>query len=303
MRVPLAEIKSSVHDIEAGQNWTLSATCFRNEKSSPQAPVVLISSAAAMPRGFYAAFAQHLAASGAHAVVIYDYRGIVDSAGDQARWHELTMRDWALLDFPALANWCKDTFPTRPLVGLGHSYGGQALGLCGCSALFERYMTVATQSGHWRLTDEPLSVWVKTQIIGKFLAKLLGHIPAWAGFGLKLPGGIFLEWAKWVNTPDYFMSDPNLPEVSRYKDVNLPLLSLGLTDDTWGTEAAVSNFMLAYENAELRRFWLDPIPDSKIGHFRFFRPENKDHCWPIAENFMLRGEWPEGLKESARKPD
>jgi len=282
--------------VEAGENWLLSATRFQSEASKPNAPVVLISSAAAMPQGFYAAFAEHLVKSGAHAVITYDYRGIVGSAGDHTRWPELRMRDWGVLDFPAMAKWCKDQYPARPLVGMGHSYGGQALGLCGCSNLFERYATAATQSGYWRAVDEPYSVWFKTQVVGKTFAKLLGRIPSWAGFGLTLPGTIFNEWAKWVNTPDYFMSDPLLPETRNFKDVTLPFLSIGLTDDKWGTRRAIEEFMANFTEADLRQIWLSPEANKTIGHFRFFRPENSETCWPVATEFLLEGKWPDAAE-------
>ena len=39
------------------------------------------------------------------------------------------MRDWAFLDMTGVVGWSQDQFPGRKLVGVGHSFGGQALGL------------------------------------------------------------------------------------------------------------------------------------------------------------------------------
>ena len=149
--------------IEAPQEWNLATTLFTPTSPAnqrPSSPTILLSSAAGVPRAIYSNFARHLVQSGAAAVMIYDYRGMGGSAGDKKRWPELRMFHWAQHDFPACAQWLRNEFPNHPLVGMGHSFGGQALGLSGASHLFERYATVATMSGYWRGLDTPYKVWV-----------------------------------------------------------------------------------------------------------------------------------------------
>ncbi|MFD0918008.1 alpha/beta fold hydrolase [Pseudahrensia aquimaris] len=276
-----------------GDDWFLAGTLFESAQHNA-GPAILLSGAAAIPRGFYAAFAQHLVERGARAVLIYDYRGMGDSASPRFRWSELAMKDWALLDFPAAAKYLRDRFPDNELVGIGHSYGGQALGLSGISELFTRYATVATMSGYWRDTAEPLSIYLKTQIVGNSLAKLMGRIPKWGGLGEEMPGRIFIDWTRWIAQPNYFFDDTDLPEISRFRDVTLPFLSVRISDDTWGTKRAVEHFMSHYENADLRHFSLKTTAEKPIGHFAWFRPRNAEH-WPMVVNFALAGKWPDGV--------
>ena len=63
---------------ETSDRFPLHATLFHG---SGNGPLALISSAAAVPRGFYAKFAEHLVARhGIRAALTYDYRGV--AAGD-----------------------------------------------------------------------------------------------------------------------------------------------------------------------------------------------------------------------------
>lgn len=279
--------------ISAPNDWKLSGTLFEpTVPAAKEQPVILISGAAAVPHRFYTAFAQNLVEHGAAAVLTYDYRGIAKSGGERKRWPELQMKDWALLDLPAVANFLTNKFPNHPLVGLGHSYGGQALGLCITEKPFERYATIATMSGYWRGVDTPYQVWLQTQIFGKFLSNTLGYIPKWGGIGETMPGKIFLDWARWINSPDYFFSDHGLPEVERFKNVTLPFLSVGIADDDWGTARAISSFMKHYSNADFQQHWISPGESGKIGHLGYFRQRHRDTHWPAVTQFLISGNWP-----------
>ena len=282
-------LQDDIH-IPAPNDWDLAATVFSNAESA--GPIVMISAAAGVPHYFYANFAKHLVESGAHAVITYDYRGMGQSAGDKARWPELRMKDWALLDFPTVAEYLTQRFPNREFVGLGHSYGGQALGLCGISEQFARYATVATMSGYWRDLGNPYVLWFKTQVVGRLLPKLLGHVPKALSVGEAFPGTIMLDWSNWISQPDYFFSDPDLPETARYEDVRLPLLSVGLEDDPWGNEKSIGTFMPRYTNADLRQHWIAPTSSGEIGHLGYFRKKHKTDHWSVVTDFVLSEKWP-----------
>lgn len=283
--------------INAPNEWQLLGTIFE-ATDNPSGPAILISGAAAIPQGFYAEFAKSLIEKGARAVLMYDYRGMGKSAGSKERWPELKMKDWAVLDFPAAAHFLKDRFPDNPLIGIGHSYGGQALGLSGVSHLFQRYVTVATMSGYWKGTDEPIGVWLKTQLIGKCLAKVMGRVPKWGGLGSEMPGSIFLDWGRWIASPDYFFSDPHTPEVSKFSDVTIPYLAIGISDDHWATKRAVDSFMRHYKNADLQTLWLTPDKGDSIGHFSYFRPRHA-HYWNLVSDFVFTGVWPDEAESYA----
>lgn len=141
--------------IDTPDGYVLPATLFESNAGLPgDGPLILISSATAVPRRFYRRFAQYLADNGARAVMTYDYRGM-NGAMTWSQAHNARMSDWAIADFPAAVDALCCRFPEHQLSGLGHSFGGQALGLSGTAERFLRYMTLAAGSGYAGFTRQP----------------------------------------------------------------------------------------------------------------------------------------------------
>src|SRR5437588_12786038 len=65
---------------------------------------VLISSATAVKRGYYDAYARHLAGEG-FTVVTYDYRGIGGSRPARLAGFRARLRDWGQLDLAGVLDW------------------------------------------------------------------------------------------------------------------------------------------------------------------------------------------------------
>jgi len=115
------------HRIPAADGYSLAASHF---DASPTDTVVLINSATAVPRQFYERLASYFQSRGWSAVT-YDYRGIGESKPRSLRGFNATMRDWALLDMTAVVNWVDRELSPERLFAIGHSFGGQALGMIG----------------------------------------------------------------------------------------------------------------------------------------------------------------------------
>jgi predicted alpha/beta hydrolase len=274
----------------ANDGCALSGTLFEGNGNGP---LVLISSATAVPQGLYFGFARALVASGARAVLTYDYRGTGASRSQEGHG-DIRMKDWALLDLPAAMAALDAVAPGHAMVGLGQSFGGQALGLCGLSGRFERYANVAAMSGSRKLLDDPW-VWPRMNLVGVPVSLVLGHIPSWMGIGEPLPGSVFRDWARWCRQENYFFDDPDLPETRRFADVRLPLLSIGMLDDPWGTPRAVAHLLTRYETADITERWIGPqhVDGVPIGHLGFFRSRFAETLWPPLAGWLLRGEAPE----------
>ncbi|MFX7816485.1 alpha/beta fold hydrolase, partial [Acinetobacter baumannii] len=82
-------------------------------------------------------FASYLAHRGC-AVLTYDYRGIGDSRQPAMVGYnqpkslvgfKASMSDWAAQDVTAAVRWRRERYHGLPLAYVGHSFGGQALGL------------------------------------------------------------------------------------------------------------------------------------------------------------------------------
>ena len=253
-------------------------------------PLVLISSATAVPRGLYAAFAKAVIEKGARAALIYDYRGTGGSLRPNGWKKRINMKDWALIDLPAAAAALDAVAPGHDMVGVGQSFGGQALGLCGVAGRFKRYGMVATMSGYLKDLNDPWAGPHMT-LVGVPVSFLFTDMPRWMGLGEPIPASVFRDWARWCRHPGYFFGDASLAETARYRDVKTPILALGLTDDIWGTPKAVAALMKRYENAPVEERWISPddAGGRKIGHLGFFRSRFADVLWPGFIGWLLDG--------------
>ena len=271
----------------ADDGFALAGTLFEGDGDGP---LLLISSATAVPRGLYAAFALAAVEAGARAALVYDYRGTDGSAASKGWSKRIGMKDWALLDFPAAAKALDSTSPGHPMVGVGQSYGGQALGLSGVSDRFERYAMVAAMSGYFGGLDDRGARW-RMLGVGVPVSLALGNTPRWLGIGEPIPGSVFRDWARWCSMPDYFFDDPRVPETARYADVRTPILALGMTDDVWGTQRAIHALMRHYTNApvELRFVSPEDAGGQQIGHLGFFRSRFAATLWPDLIGWLING--------------
>jgi predicted alpha/beta hydrolase len=149
-------------------------------------------------RKIYRGFAAYLAEQG-QAVLTYDYRGIGGSRPRSLRGFDARMRDWAL-DVAAAIDHMRAVWPKLPLAVVGHSFGGQAVGLAPNNSEISRALLIAAQAGYWRLFHAPekYRVYLMLRLIGSPLARVLGYVPGRLGIGEDLPREVFLEWTGWV---------------------------------------------------------------------------------------------------------
>src|SRR3954471_378522 len=184
--------------VPATDGYPLAATLFLPRGAKRQA--VLINSATAVPRKLYRGFVGYLAPRGC-AVLTYDYRGTGDSR-PRARTDnkpkslagfKASMSDWAALDITAAVSWMRERYRALPFAYIGHSFGGQALGLLPNNTEVSRALFIAAQAGYWKLmaTPERYRVYAMLNYVGLPLTGLLGYAPGWSGLGEDLPRGVF----------------------------------------------------------------------------------------------------------------
>ncbi len=248
----------------------LSASVFEAPGSDT---VVLINAATGVPRQFYKYFAAYLREHGWTALT-YDYRGIGGSAPASLRDCDARMRDWALIDMPAVVDWiCAELRPRR-LFSIGHSFGGQGIGLIEDPQRITAVVGVSAQSGYWGVQGgaEKYRARFAVTVLIPVLTRLFGYFP-WSRFaaGEDLPAGVALEWARWCRDPDYLLGDETLP-LERYEAFDAPILAYSIDDDDWGTSRAVDEMMRAYPDVTRRHLVPADYGLEKLGHMGFFRP-------------------------------
>jgi predicted alpha/beta hydrolase len=245
---------------------------------------VLVVPATGVARRLYDAFARHLAARGL-SVVTWDWRGTGDSRPANLRGFEATMAGWARLDLAGVIAWAAAREPRLPLLAVGHSFGGQSLGLAPGAHELAGAVTVASQNGFWGHWPRPrrYALAVLWHLVMPLLAHTLGYFPSRKlGLGEDLPRGVALEWARWCRSPEF------LGDWAGHRALAIPLLAIGIDDDTFAPPAAVDALHRNYVAARLERRQLAPaaLGLDAIGHFGFFKP-GLPAVWDDAAAWLL----------------
>ncbi len=260
----------------------LPATLFEPE-DMPIA-VAIVSPATATPRGFYYSFCRFLAAHGI-AAITYDYRGTFGTPLE-LRHSPARMRDWGEQDFPGVVEWTHARYPGLPLYAVGHSVGGHVLLMAPNSSKISRAVTVASQSGFWRLYRgfEKYRVFAFVKAIMPAVTRLFGYFPGKRFvFGTDLAPGVLYEWSRWCTSPHYFFDDESMSSLENARGFTAPTLMIGLADDPWATPRAIDGIIPGFTAAKISRREIDPSESGarSIGHMGFFRKEHAAKLWPI----------------------
>ena len=265
--------------LHAADGYALGATVYGSGERA-----VLVMPATGVPQSYYARYAAYLAERG-FTVLTFDYRGIGRSRNGDLRSSSARMRDWALLD--AAAAW--RFLGERPILVVGHSFGGQALGLLPQPERVAAALLVGAQSGYWR--KWPLLgkawMWPATHVGLPALTKLLGYFPgSRLGFGEDLPPGVAIEWASWCRQPQYLVGALGVHEA--YARVRVPLRAYAISDDPFAPLPAVEALAQLYPNSrwETRRLAPRELGEKHIGHFGFFRERFRASLWRESADWL-----------------
>lgn len=256
---------------------------------SPRAAVI-VPSAMGVAQKFYTQFAEWLAGQGYH-VTTFDYRGIGFSAPASLRGYPVNIFDWARQDCATMIDRVKSQFPDLPLHWIGHSLGGQLLGLIPNRDRIERVITIATGTGYWleNTWRTKSVVWWLWFIIVPLALRVVGYFP---GKRLRkvgdLPFGVMQQWRRWCLSRDYVVGAEGDQVRAAYASVRTPMLSLSFTDDEMMSAKGIKSLHGLYVNApvEYRRITPREIGARHIGHFGFFRPQFEQSLWPLVPEWL-----------------
>lgn len=267
---------------------TLVMRTFRSSES-PRAAVI-IPSAMGVAQQYYTQFAQWLAGQG-YQVTTFDYRGIGLSAPPSLRGFPVDIFDWAE-DCAAVIDAMKSQLPDVPLHWIGHSLGGQMLGLIPNRERIDRVVTVATGSGYWleNTWRTKSVVWWLWFFVVPIALRVAGYFP---GKRLRkvgdLPRGVMAQWRRWCLSREYVVGAEGERVREAYASVRTPMLSLSFTDDELMSARGIRSLHGLYANApvEYRRIAPPDIGARRIGHFGFFRPQFERTLWPLVPQWLM----------------
>jgi predicted alpha/beta hydrolase len=251
---------------------------------------ILVPSAMGVTQSYYSAFGQWLAAQG-YLAATFDYRGMGLSAPRSLRELRVTIRDWANVDCVAMLESLKSRAPGAPLFVIGHSLGGQLIGMIPNRHLIDGVVIVASGSGYWRITAPPTkrdSLWM-WHVIAPLLTPIFGYFP---GKPIRvignLPRGVVEQWRRWCLHPEYMIGVEGDAVRADFAGVRTPMLSLSFTDDEMMSATSTEALHGFYANAPIERTRLAPtdIGVKRIGHFGFFRQQFEQSLWPLTTRWL-----------------
>ncbi len=250
---------------------------------------VVMAAATATPQRFYRGFAEFLNAQGLD-VLTFDYRGVGDSRPVRMRGFQAGFLDWGERDIPGVLAWAAER---GPIDLIGHSYGGQALGLLPQPERVRSLCTFGTGSGHhsYMPRAEQVKVLAIWHLLGPVATSLAGYLPGrMLGLGEDLPLGAYRDWKRWCGFPRYWFDDPRLDFAPRFAAVKTPICAISSEDDRWAPKTSVDMFMSHYQGARIERQHLVPseLGLAAIGHLGFFRRENGPKLWPRVVEWLDR---------------
>jgi predicted alpha/beta hydrolase len=262
-------------DIVCADGVVLDATTFLPD--GPPRGGVLIVPAMGVAQRYYAPVATWLSTQGC-AAMTFDYRGMGRSRRGSLRDVDIDLVGWAERDVAAAIVALKALVPTAPLTWLGHSLGGQLVGLTPNHHVVQRVITVASGSGYWRENATQLK-WRVPLLWWGFAPVLVTAFGYFPGARLKmvgdLPAGVMRQWRRWCLHPNYAPgAQPEL--AARFEAVKTPITSLSLVDDELMSKRNIDALHDLYANAPQQRVRLGPddADGQCIGHFGFFRAPN-----------------------------
>lgn len=274
--------------IASRDGFRLAATLFEPEGDRDRGAAVLINSATAVRRGYYDAFARFLTNKG-FSVVTYDYRGIGGSRPKSLAGFQAGLWEWAEKDQAGAIDWVTQHLRPRRLLVVGHSVGGQIVGMADNNNKIDAMLAVAAQDGyfgHWPRRAQ-LGLALRWHVTAPVVSRLFGYLPGWLGIKEDLPGGVAREWARWCRQPGFLFHGAE--ERRRgFERFARPLLAYSFADDDYAPRPAVESLLSFYPNAERshRHVALREAGAESIGHFGFFRQRFQDSLWREAADWL-----------------
>ena len=246
---------------------------------------VLIAPATGVKQHFYLRFAHWLAGQG-HAVLVFDYRGIGLSRRGRLKDSRATLADWGQQDQVAALDWLLQRSGAAQAVLLGHSAGGQMIGLMANHQRIARLVGVSVSSGWFRGMRPAFRF--KARLGLRWLLPLgtllKGYAPASAiGLGEDLPAGVARQWGQWCAAGGYAKNAVrDQPERDFHDQVRTPIIALHAEDDEIATPATVADLLRTLPGAPQQLRSITPATQGlkSLGHLDWFRNSHRA-VWPL----------------------
>ncbi|MEH6343560.1 MAG: alpha/beta hydrolase [Bermanella sp.] len=258
---------------------------------------LIIGSALGVPQQFYKHYSNFMSKQG-YQCLSFDYRGIglskLSGKGANAE-----LAHWGSLDVEAAIIAAKKLSKEHKvddseLYYMGHSIGGQLLGLAPSSASIKACMFVGVSAPYWKRWPYPRKIFMNFVSYGilPVLSFARNVFPAKAvGLSsINIPAGCASDWGKWMRDPDYLFGKKFKLNLSGYERINSPILSLCFDDDDFAPHQNVEHILAFFSNAETQNQLVKhgEVNLGNIDHMGYFRAKFEHSLWPMSlDHFAL----------------
>ena len=272
------QIKKEDIKITCKDQFNLTGSIYRPETAKG---AIMIGPATGIKRGFYNGIATYLAENN-YGVITFDNRGIGDSRVDGELPSNASLINWGALDMSAVLDRLKTEFPGVSYHLLGHSAGGQLLGLMSNSQDLKSLFNFASSSGSLRNMEYPFKLQahffmnVFIPLSNMIFGQTNSH---WMGMGEVLPKEVAYQWSKWCNGTGYVAMDfGDAIKSHNFNELTLPSKWVHATDDEIANLANVKDMIRIFPNSKAVILSLNPkeLGIKDLGHMKFFSSKNKE---------------------------
>lgn len=258
---------------------TLSATLFEDHSNEI---ILIVASATGVKQEYYQKFAQHIVNKGI-TVITFDYNGIGRSLKKPIKELKNNAADWGRNDLNSVLQYVGSKYPESKKVILGHSIGGQLVGLAKSSEKLDKIVLVAAQSGYWKYWKGigRLKMWFNWYVLFPVLLNSFGYLNSKKISGMEnLPKNVANQWRNWGKNSDYILSDRSIKH-TYYDKIKADITSFSIEDDDFAPLESVQWMTRQYKNAVQKSIHLKPADfnTSRIGHFGVFKEKFRDTIW------------------------
>lgn len=246
--------------------------------------VLIIASATGVKQGFYSKFASFISSHGI-TVITFDYLGIGLSRKQSIKHFKNNAADWGRHDLDAIIRFAKEKYRDAPLTLLGHSIGGQLVGLAPSSTEISKLILVAAQSGYWKFwrgTDRA-KMWFNWHLLFPAMLGIFGYMPSKKISGMEdLPKNVATQWSDWGKKPNYLFDELHDEELF-FNRITARTTSISIQNDFYAPQPSVDWLSQKFSKADVERLHLIPheFDVKDIGHFGIFRERFKHNIWPL----------------------
>lgn len=257
---------------------------LNSDKSYP----ILICPATGITKNFYHAFAQWLNQQG-YPVLSFDFRGIGESLHGALKDSTASINDWGIYDIPAAIETLLNRTQAEKVIIVGHSAGGQLLGIASNYHKVAKVLAIAGSTGHVK------GLKGKTKVLAPLMFNVIFPVSSFVkgygatqfiGMGENLPKNVAKQWAEFCSKPGYVINAIGKTIFEDYhQQIQCPITSFWATDDEIATHSNVKDLLRLYPNAQTKLIELNPqqLGYKRIGHMLMFKKSHQK-IWPILES-------------------